>query len=340
MRWFRRKARALPWRFSPTPYEVWLSEVMLQQTQIATVIPFYSRFLHTFPTVERLAHGPMERVLELWSGLGYYRRARDFHRAAQVVTDKFAGQFPRDYEQARSLPGVGDYTAKAVLSIAYNLPYAVMDGNVARVMARLEAIGGAPGESAFRRTVERELELLLSPRQPGAFNQALMELGQTVCLPRSPKCQVCPLRSWCRARKSGRPEEFPAPKARRAAEESHLAVAVIAHRGRVALIRGLDAGLLADMWNFPSAFGRTRTAARRNLAAKLEAIAPHRISLRSAQSELRHNITFRSIRVHLFSAELPTLAKQLRWFPLSRLHGAAISQLARKIADRIVHGKS
>jgi A/G-specific adenine glycosylase len=308
---------------------------MLQQTQVTTVIPFYRRFLRAFPTVESLGRAPMEKVLEVWSGMGYYRRARNLHRAAQMVTERFGGNFPHSYEQARSLPGVGDYTARAVLSIAYNLPYAVMDGNVARVMARLGAISGKPGDAVFGHAVELELDRLMSRRQPGAFNQAMMELGQTVCLPRAPRCNACPVRTWCRAKRSGRQESFPAPKPRRPPEPSHLAVGVIMRRRRAALIRGLDGGLLTDMWNFPSAFGRTRADARRNLCKKLEGFAQRPISLGQSLGELRHNITFRSICVHLFAAEIPERAKAVQWFPFARLPEAAISQLARKIARHI-----
>ena len=251
------------------------------------------------------------------------------------MTENFGGRFPRGYEQARSLPGVGDYTARAVLSIAYNLPYAVVDGNVARVMSRLGAIKGRPGDSDFRRAVASDLDRLMSRRQPGDFNQALMELGQTVCLPRAPRCNVCPLRKWCRARRLDRQESFPAPKPRRTPEASHLAVAVIVRRRRIALVRGLGDGLLADMWNFPSAFGRTRTDARLNLRRKLEASERHPVSLGKPLGELRHNITFRSIRVHLFAAEVRYGLKPLEWFPFSKLPEAAISQLARKISGHI-----
>ena len=183
LRWFQRRARELPWRKTHSPYPIWVSEVMLQQTQVATVIPYYLRFLRAFPTVKRLAQARRERVLELWSGLGYYRRARNLHDAARIVSQNFGGRFPRDYFQARALPGIGDYTARAVLSIAFNQPYAVTDGNVARVVARLNAREGNIHQPSFRSAVGRELDQLLSRRQPGNFNQAMMELGQTVCLP-------------------------------------------------------------------------------------------------------------------------------------------------------------
>jgi A/G-specific adenine glycosylase len=337
LRWFRRYARPLPWRKSPSPYAIWVSEVMLQQTQVATVIPYFRRFVRAFPTVTSLARARLEHVLELWSGLGYYRRARHLHRAAQVLVRDFHGIFPRELRQARSLPGIGDYTARAVLSIAYNLPYAVLEGNVARVVARLHAIRGSLHQPHFRRTVERELDGLLSRPQPGNFNQALMELGQTVCLPRAPRCPVCPLQAWCRAFQRGQPQEYPTARPRRAAELHHLATAIIRRGEQVAMVRGLDEGLLGDLWNFPSAFGPTRAAAVTRLQEKLATLVPGAAHIGVHLSGIRHRITHRVIRVDPYRVEIDTGTKTngLRWLSLSRLSRAAISQLTRKIAAQI-----
>lgn len=335
LEWFRRKARPLPWRNSHESYKVWVSEVMLQQTQVATVVPYYRRFLRAFPSLKSLAKARLEKVLQTWAGMGYYRRARNLHRAAQTALIKFNGRFPANYHQARSLAGVGDYTARAVLSIAYNLPYAVIEGNVSRVLARLEAIGGRPGDPAFRRAAGRALERLFSRRRPGAFNQALMELGQTVCLPRAPRCALCPLRRWCAGYRQGRPEAYPIAKARRSTELHYLAAAVIERRGRIALARGLDDGLLLDLWNFPSAFGSSRAEAARNLRQKLAALTGGPVRLGAPLGELRHRITFRSIRVHAYHAAVSKSSDSLRWFPMARLPEAAASQLARKMARQI-----
>jgi A/G-specific adenine glycosylase len=336
--WFRRNARSLPWRRSRDPYAIWVSEVMLQQTQVANVIPYYQRFLEAFPTVADLARAPLERVLKLWSGLGYYRRARHLHQAAKELVRRFAGRFPRDYERIRSLPGIGDYTARAILSIAFGLPYTLLDGNVARVLSRLATLEGNLHQLSFRRTVEAQLERLLSPRSPGLFNQALMELGQTLCLPRAPRCAACPLRSWCRGYKSGQPQLYPKPRPRRAKESHYLAAAILRRGPRVAMVRGLDDGLLNDLWNFPSAFGRSRAQALASLRQKLAAFGSASIALRGPIAELRHGITYRSIRVHAYPAEIanPPRQRGLRWFPISSLRQAAISQLARKIAQRVL----
>jgi A/G-specific adenine glycosylase len=310
---------------------------MLQQTQIATVIPYYRRFLQAFPSVADLARASLERVLTVWSGMGYYRRARNLHRAARALVRDYDGRIPQDYRQARSLPGVGDYTARALLSMAYNQPYAVLDGNVARVVARLKAWKGNLHQQPFRNAVQTELEGMLSRRQPGSFNQAIMELGQTICLPRTPRCPACPLRKWCRGYRVGRPEAYPLPRPRRSRELRYLAAAII-HRGfKVAMVRGLDEGLLGDLWNFPSAFGSSRARALRRLREKLCALFSGSVSLGQPLDELSHGITYRSIRVRAFRADCSGnfAGHALRWVRLDRLAESAVSQLARKIAVRL-----
>jgi len=335
--WFRRGARRLPWRETRDPYAIWVSEVMLQQTQIATVIPYYHRFLQAFPTIAALAGAPLERVLTVWSGMGYYRRARNLHLAAQALVRDFDGRIPRDYQRVRSLPGVGDYTARALLSIAYNLPLAVLDGNVARVVARLKAWKGNVHQPQFRTDVQMELERMLSRRQPGTFNQAMMELGQTVCLPRSPRCPACPARKWCQGLRMGRAEAYPLPRPRRGAEVHPLAAAVIRRGSKVAMVRGLEEGLLNDLWNFPAAFGSSHAQALRRLREKLGALFSGPVSLGQAVAELKHGITYRSIRVRVFSAHVSGKADRnsMRWVPLDRLADLAVSELARKIASKV-----
>jgi len=310
---------------------------MLQQTQVATVIPYYRRFLRAFPDVAGLARAPLERVLELWSGLGYYRRARHLHQAAQSIVDRFRGRFPRQYADAKSLPGIGDYSARAVLSIAFHQPYTVLDGNVARVVARLGAHRGNLHQHRFRRAVAGDLEQLLSRHSPGDFNQAMMELGQTVCLPRAPRCPLCPLKKWCRAAALGKPESYPAPRRRRATELRCLAAGILRRGTRMALVRGLDEGLMSDLWNFPSAFGATRQAALANLAEKLDSLAPRQTEVGATVGRLRHGITYRAIQVDLYSVQIAGRLTNAswRWVELADFHRSAVSQLARKIAATI-----
>ncbi len=334
--WFVAAARPLPWRRSRSPYRVWISEVMLQQTQIQTVIPYYQRFTRAFPTVQALAAAPLERVLEHWSGLGYYGRARRLHQAAQAVARDFGGRIPRDYRQLRTLPGVGDYTARAILSIAFSRPFILIDGNVERVVARLFALRGNAASRSFRNSIERELDRLLSRRRPGQFNQALMEIGQTICLPRAPRCDQCPLRNSCLARRTGDPERFPAPRRRRPSERHSLAVAAIQRQSKILMVRGLDGNLLSDLWNFPAAFGATDRAARKKLEITVATMLGGK-PLLERLSAFRHTITYRSIFGTVYRAEAPTITKSKtgRWFALKDLDAAAISQLSRKVVALI-----
>jgi len=337
LNWHRAHARDLPWRRTRDPYAVWVSEVMLQQTQVTTVVPYYERFLRAFPTIERLARSPFEKVAKQWSGLGYYRRARYLHSAARKVMKDFGGQFPPEYSLARQLPGVGHYTACAVLSIAYNQPLAVMDGNAARVMARLAALRGHLQQSRFRHAVEEMAQRLLSPREPGLFNQAIMELGQTVCLKGVPHCPICPVRAWCHAWSQGQPESYPQPRPRRPTEARHLATAVIRKGKRIVLTQGLDEGLLDDLWNFPAAFGSSPQEAFENLQNKLMKETLAAIHRRSPIATVQHRITYRLIYAEIYPATLRngTRADALRWFALNELDDAPISQLTRKIAKVI-----
>jgi len=315
-RWYRLRRRDLPWRRSRDPYKIWVSEVLLQQTQVATALPYYRRFLRRFPTVGVLASAPLEAVLQAWSGLGYYRRARYLHAAAAQIVHQHEGQFPRQWAAARALPGVGEYTAAAVLSIAYRVPRAVVDGNVRRVMARL--VAQRPGSPArARRRIEALAQALLDRRDPGESNQALMELGALICLPARPLCAACPLRRDCRGFASGRPERFPAPRSRKAVQKIDVGVALIERDGALLWHRRSDqAGLLAGLWELPHA----RLAPREPKArAALEAALKRRydldLTLGAALAPVRHAITFRSLTLRGFRARLarPPRPRGVNW---------------------------
>jgi A/G-specific adenine glycosylase len=246
--WYRRHRRDLPWRRARDPYAIWLSEIMLQQTRVAAAIPYYERFLARFPDVRALARARLDEVLALWSGLGYYRRARHLHAAARIVAK---GALPRTEEEWRELPGVGPYAAAAIASIAFGERAAAVDGNVVRVLSRLHAIERGPVGDLAR--------AWLSPRAPGDHNQALMELGATVCTPRAPACPRCPLSSFCAGKSD--PARYPAPRARRPVREERLAVALVTRGGRIQLRRRAGDGFLAGMWDLPPARGRGRPLA-------------------------------------------------------------------------------
>jgi A/G-specific adenine glycosylase len=310
--WYAHGHRDLPWRNTRDPYAIWVSEIMLQQTRAQAVIPYYQRFLERFPTVEALATAAEDDVLALWSGLGYYSRARNLRLAARQIVG--AGGFPREYAAIRALPGIGDYTAAAVGSIAFDLPFAVLDGNVLRVVARVE---NDASDISSGRTRERFREIAqkwLDPRAPGHFNQALMELGATVCLPRNPLCLVCPLAGCCRARQEGVAAQLPVKLRKTALVRLSGTLLVVRNRGRV-LLRQRDAATkrMAGFWDLP--------APEDLPAAKLGA----RIG------EIRHTITHHhyTLEVRAATAVLPD-RDGFRWFTVAQLTGIPFSTTARK----------
>jgi A/G-specific adenine glycosylase len=250
--WYRQARRDLPWRRTSDPYAVWLSEVMLQQTRVETVIPYYQRFLEAFPTVHALAEAPLDGVLSLWSGLGYYRRARMLHEAARQVARDRGGAFPDTAEGLAEIKGIGRYTAGAIASIAFGRAAALVDGNVARVLARIFALEDDARGAAGLARIWAIAEALVPAKEPGAWNQALMELGATVCVPRDPRCLVCPVGDVCDARAVGKERELPrlAPKSR--PKEVHRLALVATRRGRVLLGRRREEGAFGGMWEPPS----------------------------------------------------------------------------------------
>ena len=247
--WYRRHRRDLPWRRTRDPYRVWVSEVMLQQTTVKTVLPYYDRFLERFPTLATLAAASEHDLLASWSGLGYYHRARNLQRGARQVLAQHAGEFPHSLEKALAVPGVGLYTASAVLSISRGVPLPVVDGNVRRVLARLFALRGPEWrkDAPFYNRAEE----LLDRKAPGDWNQALMELGATVCLPRKPACAACPVRAQCQAAAQGIQEELPEARARRAPVNVTVAAALVEKEGRVLLVRRAEGRLMGRMWEVP-----------------------------------------------------------------------------------------
>lgn len=255
LRWFAAHRRSLPWREAPTPYTVWVSEIMLQQTRIEAVIGYYARFLAAFPDVRALAAADIQDVLRIWQGLGYYSRARNLHRAAQVVVREHGGELPTTAEGLRTLPGIGDYTAAAIASICHGERVSVIDGNVLRVVARQTALADDIRQPSARRAVLAFLEPLIArASSPGDFNQAIMELGETVCTPTSPHCADCPWRTGCAAFATGEPERWPV-KAPAKAVPTRKGTAIVLRRstdGAILLVRRTGERLLGEMWELPS----------------------------------------------------------------------------------------
>jgi len=249
--WYMANHRDLPWRKTTNPYHIWVSEVMLQQTQVKTVLPYYHMFLKRFASLERLARADLQDVLKVWEGLGYYARARNLHRAAGTVLNHHHGMLPEGWEDFRKLPGVGDYIAAAVLSIAFNKPYPVVDGNVKRVLARLILVEEPVNKSTSIKIFKEAAGRLLSTQDPGTFNQAIMELGAMVCKPQQPLCNACPIQGMCLAYGTGRVGEYPKKLKRSPVPQFNIAVGVVFKNGKVLITRRKSEGLLGGLWEFP-----------------------------------------------------------------------------------------
>ncbi len=253
LQWYQENQRTLPWRSDPTPYHVWVSEIMLQQTRVAAVLDYYRRFMDALPTVEALAAAEEDVLLKLWQGLGYYNRARNLQRAAKCIVEEHGGNFPKTYEELLRLPGVGEYTAGAIASIAFGQCVPAVDGNVLRVIARITADEGDITRPETKKRIRALIQDTMPRKLPGAYNQALMELGALVCLPNgAPNCEGCPVRELCAAREQGTTDRIPvkAPKAPRKAESRR--VYLIFFGEKVALRRRPERGLLSRLWEFPN----------------------------------------------------------------------------------------
>jgi A/G-specific adenine glycosylase len=251
LKWYASNHRKLPWRQSQAPYKIWVSEVMLQQTQVAKVLEYYNRFITRFPDLFHLAEADQQEVLKFWELLGYYSRARNLHRAAQLLVEKYDGAIPQKYEEFRSLPGVGDYIAAAVLSIAYQMPYAVLDGNVKRVISRLFILKQPVNDSKSHPGFRKKADLLLAEDQPGQFNQAMMELGAIICKPRNPVCPNCPVKSFCGAYQFELQYKFPVRVQKKEIPQYHISVGIIFKNKKVLITRRKNEGLLGGLWEFP-----------------------------------------------------------------------------------------
>jgi len=250
-KWYHREKRDLPWRDTQDPYHILVSEFMLQQTQVKTVIPYFERWMQSFPTLQKLAHSREETVLKHWEGLGYYSRARNLHRAAKIIVKVYKGKVPDTYDTLIQLPGIGRYTAGAILSIAFDQPVPVLDGNVKRVLSRLFVMPGNGVPAAHENRLWEVSAALVPGKRPGDFNQAMMELGATVCLPKKPLCLVCPLQKRCEAQQRGEVDKFPSPKVQTQTKKIEVSAAVITRGGKVYIQQRLHGGLMGGLWEFP-----------------------------------------------------------------------------------------
>jgi A/G-specific adenine glycosylase len=368
--WFRQFQRDLPWRRDRDPYRIWISEIMLQQTRVAAVLPYYERFLERFPTIPALAAAPEEEVLTHWSGLGYYSRARNLQAAAQCIVVDHGGEFPSDHAEVLALPGIGPYTSAAILSMAFNAPHAVLDGNVARVVARLDAVRGDLRETKTWSELQRSADALLDPGSPSDWNQAVMELGAMVCTPTSPQCLICPVAKFCKALQLGLTDVIPEKRKKRATVSVTLAAAILVDPKNCTLLFGPPtqpassddvspgkarfepasevSALVSKMWHFPT------VAVKSNATAELRAYVSDLLGgsgagrrrnggkpiVLEALAGARHTVTYRDIRLLPFRVRVAKLPRIVgaRIVPIAEVasHSTlAISNLTRKFARAV-----
>ncbi len=300
--WYSARRRNLPWRATRDPYCIWVSEIMLQQTRVQSVIGYYERWLRRFPTVQALAAAETEDVLRAWEGLGYYSRARNLQRAAQQIVVKHGGRLPQDVEQLRALPGIGPYSAGAIASIAYARDEPVVDGNVIRVLTRLFALTGNPRRGPLAGRLWRLARELLPRGQAGDFNQALMELGATVCTPRGARCGECPVSAQCRALALDRVESLPEAAPRPALTEERHAALIVRREGKALLLRAAsDAPRWAGMWQFPDVILAAQQQAAEVLPAALAESTGLHVALEQRLCELQHHVTRFQLEVEVFA---------------------------------------
>ncbi|HEY6880303.1 MAG TPA: A/G-specific adenine glycosylase, partial [Polyangiales bacterium] len=327
--WYDAHKRDLPWRRSRDPYAIWVSEIMLQQTRVETVIPYYQRFMERFPSAHALAHAPLDDVLAHWSGLGYYRRARLLHEGARAVVRDHGGELPRDAVARRALPGIGAYTAGAIGSIAFDLPEPIVDGNVARVLSRVLAIETPLGERSTERALWAAAAELAVGERPGDLNQALMELGARVCTPLNAKCGHCPLRADCLAQQRGRVDDLPVPAKKKPPKPVSL-VALVARTPDQALwLTRSEGSLFGGLWGFPLAEG----TGRKHASALAEELSLRGTLSRKAVGSVTHVLTHRALGVEVYAlrAAQGTASDRLRPVAEHALSTVGVASLTRKI---------
>jgi A/G-specific adenine glycosylase len=339
--WFRRHQRSLPWRRSRDPYRIWVSEIMLQQTQVATVKPYFERFLKRFPALADLAAADEQEVLRLWEGLGYYRRARHLHRAARTIVSEFDGKFPTRVEIVRTLPGVGRYTAAAILSQALDQRLPIIEANSRRVLCRLLGVRDDPRRGATQRFLWQAAEALLPSRQVGMFNQALMELGALVCTPGQPRCASCPVASMCVAHRDGLQDQIPLRARPPTPIDIQEAAVVVRKHGRVLLVQRADEGRWAGMWEFPHAPLEAPESHKQAATRLVPALTGIRAEIGAELLRIRHGVTHHRITLVCFEATYRTGKFQSgfyhkgRWLSLAQLTSYPVSAPQRRLAQAL-----
>ncbi len=345
--WFEAVQRSMPWRETGAdgrrdPYRVWLSEVMLQQTRVDQARPYFERFVAAFPTVEALASAELDDVLKAWEGLGYYSRARNLHRAARQVAERHGGQVPNTEGAFRSLPGVGPYTAAAVLSLAYGVPLAALDGNVIRVLTRVFAVADDVTSGRTRRQLQALADALLDVAHPGRFNESVMELGATVCTPTAPACPSCPLNEVCTAFAEGAPTAYPVAKKKKPVPHHDIAVGVIEEQGRVLVQKRPEEAMLGGLWEFPGGKAEPGEALPDACRREIQEELGVEVEVGEAVAQIEHAYSHFKITLHAFRCRITAgepvhhAAQPVRWVAIDDLGGLAFPRANRHLIDTLI----
>jgi A/G-specific adenine glycosylase len=340
--WFEREKRQLPWRETKDPYRIWISEVMLQQTRVAAVIPFYERFLEVFPDVASLAKAKDGPLMKSWEGLGYYARVRNLREAAKTIVKKYQGKLPTSRDELLLLKGFGAYTAASVASLAFGEDCAAVDGNVMRVLARVTAIESDTRKAAAKREFQRIAEALLPQGRAGQFNEALMELGATVCKPKNPACEACPIRRYCRAFAEGRVNELPRRSPKAEIPHHQIAIAVVHKNGKVLIALRPSEGLLGNLWEFPG--GKLKGEESLEECCRRETLEETGLEVEVGKrfSVVEHSFTHFRITLHAFHCRYvsgkatPKTSQKIRWVKLADLDEYAFPKANKKIIEDLL----
>lgn len=341
LEWFQQNARDLPWRKTREPYSVWISEIMLQQTQVKKVVPYYLRFLQQFPDIAALANATTDQVLKVWEGMGYYARARNLCRAARQVMTEYDGIFPCEFNSVEKLAGIGSYTAAAILSIAYNQPYAVLDGNVIRILCRISTWPGNPSTQESKRKLRQMAQEMFVPEKAGVFNEAMMELGATICVPAKPKCNECPISRCCQAFKQNTQSFYPIRAHKKIRPHHHIAAALIWHQNKLLIARRPEWGLLGGLWEFPGGKQEDGESLQETAAREATEELGIVINVKELFTVVKHQYTHFTITLHVFNSEYidgnpqPLGCIDYRWVEVNELSRFAFPRANGKVIEKL-----
>ena len=336
LQWFKKNGRDLPWRKTRNPYAIWVSEIMLQQTQVTTVIPYYHKFLKSFPTILHLAKANLSNVLKAWEGLGYYSRARNLHHASQIVLNCFHEKFPDNLKDLLTLHGIGRSTAGAILSFAYNKEAAILDGNAKRVLSRLFAVSGNPVNGRAESLLWQISESLIPKGQSYYFNQALMDLGSILCTPKDPQCPRCPLRHLCKGYLSGKPERYPPRTIKKRIPHITALSAVIKKDGKVLLNQRPPMGLLGGLWEFPNFKIETKKSLVRQVGTNIKEGFKVRVKVKSFLGTFQQTYSHFKLTLQVYHCQPINGKGKGEWVSIQNLHLLPMSRIHRRIAEKIV----